>query len=291
MLDAICLKQYGRWSLDVLLPLCRANPWVLSLPLRLPAGRILVLPALALLTETLLTVPMWRDEAVKARKAKTLFTFSPDKEYAGQTVLEYLKQYRRQKLQTTDERIHLEQDSQPTHGTILNTNNEVYRYSPQVGFVGTDRFRIRAADGNTTVDTGIIEIVVPASGSIARYEIFAADALVAKLAKLIFCAVRKTRITSVQVFIAHAEEELLESHQILSGQNLATVDVTLQKRLSSGGVVPFADVARLNNVKRTGALTVAAPELNPGECMVAQVPRVSGNVWGLWVDVYSSVLE
>jgi hypothetical protein len=239
------------------------------------------------------TIPMWKDEPVKAvAQAASLLTGKPASEYDGFTLDEYLKMYRSAKSRGGDDRkVTLEQSGQPLYGRLTNNNNEVYRYSPQNGFVGVDRFALKATDG-TLSDTDFIEIVVNPAGSVNRFEIFPSTSYLVKTSQLMFCAVKRTKIDAIQAFITRADAEVVESHQILSGANLAYADVTVLKRLTSGGVVAFGNTPRFYNTARTNAITpTGGNELNPGECLIAQVKDAKGQVWGLSLDIYSTLSE
>lgn len=293
MLERICFIHYGRWSLDVLKPLWEANPWTLQHHLLLPPGRILLLPAAPPVNSVPRTIEMWKDEErTTIQESTSLLTSKPASEYQDMTLEEYLAYWRARNGIVDDGRnVTLEQVSQPLYGTLLNVNNEVYRYSPQSGFVGIDRFSLRATDGEKT-DEDVVEIVVNAAGAVNRFELFDSTQLNTVYTRLLFCAVKRTRVDALQVFISRAEQEIVQSHQILGGLNYAYADITIQKRLTSGGVVAFGDTKRLYNTKRTDAIApVGGAELNPGECLIAQIKVVKGNVWGMWVDAYTTISE
>lgn len=291
MVDAIVFKHYGRWGNDVMLPVLAANPWLLKLPLILEAGKLLVLPSVSTASVTPQVLTMWQDSpAATAPVAASLLVSKPASDYDGfATVDAYLAHYR--SLQTKEDTsfVQLVQTSQPFYGSLTSEGAKVLRYSPQAGFVGTDRFLLSATNGTQT-DTELIEIVVPAGGGIARYEMFAFAALVTTTASTLFCAVKATNLDAIQAFITSASNEVTQSHQPLGGANLATMSIELRKRLVSGGTVSLARSISLTNASRTGALIpIPSSLLNPGECLIANVTTVTGNVFGLSLDVYSSI--
>ncbi|MDH5544417.1 MAG: PKD domain-containing protein [Gammaproteobacteria bacterium] len=50
--------------------------------------------------------------------------------------------------------------SQPDHGTVYSNNDGTFTYTPQAGYVGTDKFTYTITDGHQGMDDGVVRITV-----------------------------------------------------------------------------------------------------------------------------------
>lgn len=302
MLDAICIAHYGGWSRDILKVVWEANRWLLHLHLKLPAGKILILPKItADKTEIAISAPLWKDSPAfslvngkySARKDNVRPLSRPN-EYDDRTLEEYLVDYRRSKLLLRERengqgRVVMEQNSQPTNGFVENQNNEVYRYSPQTGFIGVDRFQLRATDGFDE-DIDVVEIVVMPGNTMARYEMFPASRPILETTKLMFGAIKPLILDTVLVHIARADAGTVSQSHNPALSSGSYVDVNVLKRATNGSVIPWGTVRRLHDLNRIAEIIpINGKILAKDESLILQVKSLKGSVFGLFCDVYSTL--
>lgn len=280
MLDRICWLHYGKHTSEVVQGVLRRNQNVGKRSAKLDVGDIIVLPyvppaadvaPIVIYDET--AIPVVIPEYVKPIVKTPV------------SLVAALQQYIATK-NTSHSTVTLVSHTAPQHGQLVTTDDEVYRYIPNPGFVGVDSFQLKATDGSET-DIDTIEVAVFPSGLTQLFTVYTSDERVLALTRLLFGATIPTMVTRMKALISRSEDSSTYGSDIA-----AYVEVAAYLRRVDGSTVKISENARLSNTQRELVLQLdAGVTLLTGECVAIRVEAITGNVWGLSFEVTSVPVE